>query len=693
MNWRSVLRNVVVGCLVTVWLWQAMLGAAVAREGRSDAPRPPAVPLVAHDPYTSCWSMTDRLYDDWPRHWTGKVHAMCGLIRVDGKPMRFMGAHSAVPATVTQTSLEVRATQTRYTFTGAGVELVVTFTSPLLMDDLDLLSRPVSYLDFTVRSTDLRPHDVQLYVDASAEWAVNDPSQPVRWKRLAAGGLEAMALGTASQNILGTKGDNVRIDWGHLLVAAPSDAGQTRIAPDSLRGVFAATGKLDGEDDKAMPRPANERWPVLAVAMDLGAVSQTPVQRHLLIGYDDEFSVEYFHRRLRPWWRREGGVAEAMLATAEKDHARVMARCQAFDSQLRTDARRAGGPRYADLCELVYRQALAAHKLVAAPDGQPLFFSKECFSNGSIGTVDITYPSAPLFLAYNPTLLKGMLEPIFYLTESGKWKKPFAAHDVGTYPLANGQTYPADMPVEESGNMLILTAAIAQAEGNAEYARRHWPTLTQWAAYLEEKGFDPENQLCTDDFAGHLAHNANLSIKAILALACYGKLAGMLEDPATEKKYLTKARAMTGQWIKAADGGDHYRLTFDKKGTWSQKYNLVWDKILGLNVFPPDVAHREVAYYLTRQNRYGLPLDCRKAYTKSDWILWTATLAATPGDFEQLILPVHRYVNDTPNRIPMSDWHDTETGRSVGFRARSVVGGYFLQLLAEKMAAKPPVAP
>lgn len=665
--------------LALTWLW-----CAISASGQTPL-RPPAVPLVTVDPYTSCWSMTDRLHADWPRHWTGRVHAMCGFVRVDGKPLRFMGTAPVVRDEAEQTSLEVTATQTVYRFKAGDVDLGVTFTSPLVLDDLELLSRPASYVSFDAKSTDGKPHSVQIYFDATGEWCVNDRRQQVAWSRPAVDGLHAMRIGTPDQRVLATKGDNVRIDWGYFYVAVPRPSASCAIGADKVaRGAFAAGRPLPSQDDARMPRMVYDEWPVLAVVIDLGTVREAKVDRHVIVAYDDLYSVEYFGQKLRPWWRRDGATAESMLEAAEAQYSDVMRRCNALDEQLDAAARRSGGDRYAALCRLVYRQAVAAHKLVAAPDGTPLFFSKENFSNGSIGTVDVTYPSSPLFLLYNPTLVKGMMEPIFHYTESGRWTKPFAAHDVGTYPLANGQTYPEDMPVEECGNMLILSAAVARAEGNADYAHRHWQALTSWAEYLRREGFDPADQLCTDDFAGHLTHNANLSIKAIIALGAYGKLAGMLGHDDVGDEYLALARKFASQWTQKAADGDHTRLTFDRPDTWSQKYNLVWDELLGLGLFPPEVAQQEIAYYLTKQNTFGLPLDSRKTYTKSDWIMWTATMARSSDDFQALVHPVYCYVNETPTRVPVSDWHETTNAKVIAFRARSVVGGYFMKMLADR---------
>jgi len=286
-------------------------------------------------------------------------------------------------------------------------------------------------------------------------------------------------------------------------------------------------------------------------------------------------------------------------------------------------------------------------------------------------------------LLYNTELAKALLNHIFFYSECGRWTKPFPAHDIGTYPIANGQTYPHDMPVEESGNMLTLTAAIAIIEGNAQYAEKHWKVLTTWAEYLAEKGFDPENQLSTDDFAGHLAHNTNLSIKAILGIASYGQLAKMLGKEDIADKYITLAREMAIEWMELADDGDHYRLTFDRPGTWSQKYNLIWDKVLKLNIFPDIVATKEIHYYLTLQNKYGLPLDSRKNFTKPDWIMWTASLAPDDTIFEQFIGPLHLFMKESATRAPMTDLFWTDKPYQYGMQARSVVGGFFMKMLIE----------
>jgi hypothetical protein len=653
----------------------------------------PAYPLITHDPYFSIWSFSDDLTGNSTKHWTGADQPLTGWLVVDDQFIRFMGkgdkqqdeivskslADNKLPPQVTavQKDVTVTATRTIYRYTCGPVDLELQFTSPLLMNNWAVLTRPVSYITVTLQSNDGKEHRTSVMLDASTNICVNKPDQEVKVKKyVTADGLQVIKAGTVEQPVLQKRGDDLRIDWGYLYVAAPDVKGSTQYITKA--GAFYPIGQKG-------PEPETGKSLELHTSLPSVKVTGKPLEQFIMLGYDDLYSIQYFKENLPPVWKAEGRTIEKELAKAAAEYKSVMQQCVAFDQKLYADAKKAGGEKYAQLCVAAYRQSIAAHKIVKDPQGEVLFLSKENYSNGSINTVDVTYPSAPLFLLYNPELLKGMLTGIFYYSESGRFTKPFAAHDLGTYPLANGQTYGEDMPVEESGNMIILTAAIAKAEKNANYAKKHWKALSTWVQYLSRDGFDPANQLCTDDFAGHLARNTNLSVKAIVGIGCYAMLADMIKEKDTAAKYRAMAKDMAAKWMQMANDGDHYALTFSDKNTWSQKYNLAWDKILGLNLFPAEVYEKEIKYYLTKQNTYGLPLDSRKSYTKSDWILWTAALAGTPADFDALINPVYTYLTATPSRVPLSDWHETTNAKQVGFQARSVVGGYFMKMLEGKL--------
>lgn len=662
--------------------------------------RPPAVPLVTIDPYTSCWSFADRLYDDWPRHWTGTQFALFGVIRVDGQPLRFMGGAEVLSESVVQTSLDVQPTQTIYRFDAGPVELELGFMSPLLLDDLELLSRPAGYVWFRTRSRDGAPHDVTLYLDMTSQWAVNVPHQKVLWDRQQAGDLLVLSFRSEDQPVLQKSGDDLRIDWGTALLAVPR-SGEAIVGDiDYCRDAFIQRGVLSDEHLLPMPRKSTY-WgePVLAVKLDLACAAGRDGEGLALIGHDDEYAVEYFGKLLRAWWRRHLDASpERMLNAAYAEFAAVHERCVAFDAHLTAEAERVGGAAYASLIALAYRQAIAACKLVAAPDGRAFFFSKENFSNACMGTVDVNYKSAPLFIYANPELMKGMLDPIFDYCRSDAWPFPFPAHDLGVYPKANGQAYrnfhlpnstdplAAQMPVEECGNMLTLTTSVCLREGHADYAAKDWDLLTQWTDYLVVHGLDPEAQLVTDDFTGMMAHSVNLSAKSVVAIACYAKLAQMQGLAEVAARYRAVAEDYAGKWQRMADDGDHYRLAFDRPATWSQKYNLAWDTVFGLDLFPPEVVRKELAFYARQRLPYGTPLDSRSKAAKPEWAIWVATMADSKEAFEEFLAPIYRYVCETPNRVPLADIYLADTGRRRANQARSVVGGFFMKLLADQLA-------
>ncbi len=637
--------------------------------------RPPCTPLITVDPYFSIWSSVDVLTETDTVHWTDVTRAFRAYAEIDGTLYRFMGADESVPA-MEQTDRDFDAFSTTYKFKAAGVELIATFTSPILPNDLELLTRPVSYLEVSVKGIDGKVHNVKVTVKVCEDICLNEKGQyPVVCETLSVDGCMTAKMGSSVQNVLGRAGDNVRIDWGYFY----------------LTGDTASTVSFEkvGEDNYA------------CLQSDVLKANKPFL---VTFAYDDVYSINYYGTFLRSYWNRDGKTIDQAIAEARADYKKTAKRCREFSDKLYADATKAGGEKYAELLLLATRQTLAAHKLAVDTNGDLIYISKECFSNGCAATVDVTYPSIPIFLLYNPELIKGMLRPIYRYADSGDWKYEFAPHDAGRFPIITGQIYNTEkptytgtereqMPVEECGNMLIIEAAIAVATKDTSFAKEHMHYLERWVQYLIENGEDPGEQLCTDDFAGRLSHNCNLTLKAIMGVTCMGMLYKMMGKKREGEKYIRTARKFALSWAeRAANGDGSYRLTFDTPGSYSMKYNIVWDKLFGTNVMPKSVLASEFASYKKRMHPYGMPLDSRKPYTKSDWIVWTGTLAEEKEDFEDFVAPLWLAYHLTPSRVPMADWYWTVTSmhalywsvinqKEISFRNRTVQGGLFMKLL------------
>lgn len=623
--------------------------------------RPPSIPLITVDPYFSVWSSADSLYDKYTEHWTGKPNTINGYVIVDGNRYRFMG--EGVEPVIPQINLDVSALVTDYIFKNDSIILNATFFTPLFTDDLYRLSRPASYLRVKYESVDNNFHDVKLEITVSEELCLDEKGQSsVNTALIVHNNLNLASMGNTKQCILNRSGDDLRIDWGYFYLASDIDS-DISIVDDK------------GEKKILLKKTMSEKEPVT-----------------LIFAYDDVFSLNYFGNNIEALWKKSGKSIREVISEAYFECDIMLQKCIEYSNNIYKDAFEVGGEKYAELLMLSYRQVIAAHKLAIDSDGNNVFISKECFSNGCAATVDVTYPSSPFFILYNTELLKGMLRPIFKFARSEEWIFDFAPHDVGQYPLVTGQVYGKNheaegrylefqMPVEECGNMLIMMANIALKDGNTKFFDENEDLLSLWLNYLLKYGMDPDNQLCTDDFAGHLAHNCNLSLKAIMGIAGYSLVLRMKNDTEKADRLYEEAQNMARQWCKNASNEDgSFRLTFDRSNTFSMKYNMIWDKIWKTNLFPSYVYSSEFYSNKKHINPYGMPLDNRRQYTKSDWLVWTACLAPDKNEFEKFIEPLWDCYNLTPSRVPMTDWYDTVTSLVVGFRHRSVQGGLYIKL-------------
>ncbi len=667
--------------------------------------RPPAVPLIVRAPYVSVWQPADSLAGSWPTHWNGSVKAMTGIARVDGQPFVFLGdprnGNDPLAPPMTQVALQVTPTQSLYRLRGGGVELSLDFLSPVEPDDLRRLSLPLGYIFASARSADGQPHTVSLYFDISGEWAHGDIKAPITWNRLKIGGaarsLSAFAVTPAEPKVLGETNEYPM--WGTAVWATAAQNGlTTRAGADvDVRTAAISDGRLDDSVDANQPRAINDHWPVFAFNFNLGrvgALSGKPIT--LVLGDVRDPAVSYLQKPVPPLWKSYWPTWPQMLVFAYDDASAARARADALDKKITADATQAGGAKYAALCALALRQAFGATEMVGTAD-KPWMFMKEISSDGNISTADVIYPSFPVFLYANPRLLRLQLDPLLDYAETGGWPKTFAEHDIGSsYPNANGHNdgNEEDMPVEESADMLIMAAAYLRYAPKADaaaYAKQHYKILKQWADYNVQNGLDPAFQNQTDDFTGSIKSSANLALKGILSVGAMGQIAGFAGNDADAAHYSQTAHDMIGQWAKLAQSktGDHLTLAYGQDDTWSLKYNAFPDKVLGLNLVPQSVLQEEAKYYLTKLNAFGVPLDNRHAYTKTDWELWTAASTDDPILRQKFVDGIYDFANTSKFRGAFSDWYDTVTGQQTGFVARPVIGGVYAILDRTALQTRP----
>lgn len=652
----------------------------------------PAYPLFVKDPYFSVWSPAEELNSEDVIFWTGSKKKLYGIIKVNGVPYCFLGNYGKI-AKAEQKSLTVTPFTTDYEFTAGVATLKVSFVSPLPPDDVKLTSCPVCYMKYTVTGAD----DIEIILAVNENICYNDfnTQNEVRGGAIKNGKFTTAFFGLSAQKPLSENDDGACADWGYYYLTGES----AYFTDKRMLARLIAKG-----EEPALPEREDEKYIVSRSRSASGEV---------MLAFDDTVSINYFGDFLRGYYLENNGILEALNFVYE-NISKIDGQLNGFAQDLKKRAQPFGEEYFNILCASL-RQSVGAHKAVRTRQGELLFLSKECHSNGCIATVDVSYPSIPLYLLYNPELVRGMLRPIFTFANKPVWEFDFAPHDAGTYPNCTGQVYGMNdwkevplksilrcyehqtrfpvhllpegsdvycyenqMPVEECANMLIMLFACCRADGKNDLVKENFRLLEKWADFLVKNGLRPENQLCTDDFAGHLGNNINLAIKASVGIACFAELCRLCGRDGV--KYRKTAEDFAKE-ISALSTDGGIPLTWDSEGSFSLKYNLAFDKFLKLGLYSQSLLEREVDCYINKMNAYGTPLDSRKDYTKSDWLMWAASLTDDMQKKNKLICALNRYLAETPDRIPFSDWYDTVTGKSAGFCNRTVQGGCFILLM------------
>lgn len=634
----------------------------------------PAYPISTIDPHFSIWSRKDTVNEDDTYLWCGIKKRIEGTVVFDGKSYSFLG--KAKGEKLLQKEVKITPFVSEYVFSNGDFTLNFRTWSPFLFDDFHIMSMPVAYLECEVCSAGGEEHKAEIIIEAYDELCQGKKKAQISKYTQRAEGFNSVKMGLTRQKPLNDSGDTYAADWGYVLLAG---------------------GKVEATDDGICVKEEKKG---------------KDASFSFIIAYDDVYSINYFGQKLKGLWTEKWDNIEKAILFAAENRDSLFERIRNQEEKILSDSAKYGED-YQKILSAAARQVMAGHKLVRSKEGELLYLSKECHSNGCINTVDVSYPAMPMYLLYCPELIKAMLVGIFRFAAMPLWKHEFAPHDIGRYPLACGQVYALaplrhivphkysykrvykmnplglympefQMPVEECGNMIILSYNYYLMTGDSSFLEKNFALLEKWAAYLKKAGVVLSKELCTDDFAGHSVKNVNLAIKGVMGIACFGKICDALGK---ENSYMALAKEYADKLVSECNTDKPYLpFSIDKKETWSLKYNLVWDKLFSFGLFDEKLYKGESEKYRQELNEYGVPLDYRKEFTKTDWMLWAACLDDTDENIRLFSERIVKYLADTKDRNCFSDWIETKKPKQSGFDHRTVQAGLWMPVLMDRLS-------
>jgi hypothetical protein len=715
---------------------------------------PPSIPLAVKGPYLNAWLASGRnpdatppnnagnggyLAGQWPSFWTSSHGAdggfrlgWTGYIRIDNVTYQWLGDGfgNLVRAGKNANQLSMTYTSTRsiFTFEADGVHFNVTFMTPVWPNDYLRQSIPLSYMHFQLDPSSSTNRSVQLFTDIDERWATGHDydyeNYPVtmQWVDNANGSSIYFVQRGNPQTYTEFR---QRAEWGSATYAMRRRKGMSSRNNNNVVAQleFINTGNLTydhnpvGGPDNSFGYSVNFDGKGGNDALFAVGFVRTPYVNYVKAQEQRNGSsvpTSYLQDRYGYWMSKYPNFSD-LVAFFLDDYENAVSHCTRLDQQIDQDSRNAVGggdvgAKYSAITQLSVRQSFATLEITVPyisnkrgyNTSDTIIFLKEISSNGDMQTVDVFAPQFPLLTYLNPDILRDIMEPIFEYTESGLYPNKWCVHDLGVYPSAFGHNDGKDEPmqVEESGNMILLALHYAQLVGSStakSWLSRHYSIMQQWAEFLIEDSLVPALQLSTDDFAGTLANQSNLAIKGIEGIAAMGQIADLLGKTKDAKMYNNVSQTYIQSFYTYAFNTNrtHIKLAYQSENSWGTLYNLVFDRLLNLKLVAKEVYTKQDAFYPTKRQRYGTPLDSRFTWAKTDWQIWASASAEIDSTRDYWIENMYSFYQAHLTDAPMTDLYQTQTGDfpkepstpRIYFIARPVVGGHFMHLAMRKANA------